>query len=132
MCCYNKARIMSTRSRVSTEKGSYNSVVYNMLCLLQFKVTKILKNGIYLFVLIEFFDDRLLFKYFTKFYKKMSLLEEDRQTEPLFSHSLKDLVTYFNVGDRSFNKSNSSSSEFSFAKLHTLIPYFKSSTIDPN
>lgn len=51
------------------------------------------------------------------------MLEEDKQTEPLFSHSLNDLATHFNIRHKSFDKSNSLSPEFSFAKLNTITPY---------
>lgn len=85
------------------QETTYNHAVYNMLCLLQLKVAKSLKGGTLPLACVEPFDDSMLLKYFAKFYKKLSFLEESKHMAPLFSHSLADLATHFNMQNTVFD-----------------------------
>ena len=104
-----------------SQETAYNKAVYNLLCLLQLKVFKTLNNGKG-FYIIEPFDDNNLVKYFTKYYAKISELDESKHMAPLFSHSVKNLASYFNlcncpnITNESFFK-GSSISKFSTNRL---------------
>ena len=106
-----------------SQETNYNRALYNMLCILQLKVAKSLKGGKYL-IIIEPFDDELLSKYFVKFYEKVTELEEHKHMEPLYSHAVRDLASYYNINKNESNNAsflkNTMNSEFS---NHRLSPY---------
>ena len=79
-----------------------------MMCLFQFKLTKLLKGDKVLVVRrIESFDKSIFQEYFTKFYRKLTELDPIKKKSPFFSQSLKDLVLYFKLCDEVATESSS-------------------------
>ncbi len=98
-----------------SQEASYNRSLYNMLCLLQLKVTKSLKGGTSfpVYPLVESFDGASFTKYFTKFYQRLFLMDETKYLAPKFSYALKDLATYCGIFEKVTHAPRSTSSSTS-------------------
>lgn len=89
------------------QENSYNRAVYNMMCLLQMKVSKSYKQGIFSLSL-EPFDDIKFAKYFTRFYQKIVEYDKSKHLPPKFSYALKDLAAYYGISQQLSSEDSSS------------------------
>lgn len=69
------------------QEKAYATTLYNMLCLLQYKLAKQYSN--------EIFDEGSFRKHFVKLYQKLCTLDSTKYCPPRFSLALKDLANHF-------------------------------------
>lgn len=90
---------MSVYSGFATrsQETAYNKTLYNMICLLQYKITKQYNQGINPYLNIEFFDEDKFSEYFKRFYQKLFELDEVKHLSPRFSYAVKELASHLGV-----------------------------------
>ena len=81
---------------VRSQESNYNKTLYNMICLLQYRLTKSFNNGIF-HLFLEPFDDEKFTDYFKKFYLKLSEYDQSKHLVPKFSYACKDLASHFGI-----------------------------------
>ena len=77
------------------QESTYNKAIYNMLYLMQLKISRNNKKSNLLLsfirVLVPFDEDRFQ-QIFTKLYNRLFVMEEYKYLPPKFSYSMKDLA----------------------------------------
>jgi len=91
------------------QETTYNKALYNMVCLLQHRISKIHSQGIVSSYFIDSYDENKFNEYFKRFYLKLYELDEVKHLSPRFSYAVKDLATLLGIYRELSNLPTSSS-----------------------
>jgi len=84
------------------QETTYNKAVYNLLYLMQLKISRNNKQCNYLlpFKLLVPFDEHRFQNIFSKLYNRLFVMEEFKYLPPKYSYAMKDLASDFGVFER--------------------------------
>lgn len=103
------------------QETAYNKTLYNLIFLLQLRITKESRN--------EPIDDTSFRTYFKKLYLKMYKMEEYKFLPPKYSFACKDLATLYNVNELSTAKSTMSKTSSNLSIVS--VPGMKDNPVSP-
>ncbi len=93
---------MSVYSGFATRalEGNYNKTLYNMLFVLQTRITRGLKNGIVRKYRVVALDELQFRRHFSKLYTRLLMHEESKHMPPKYSYAMKDLADFYGIYEK--------------------------------
>lgn len=83
-----------------SQETHYNKAIYNLLYLMQLKISRNNKSGELLFYFAVPFDELKFSTVFTKLYNRLYNMDEQKYLPPKFSYALKELASDYGVYER--------------------------------